>query len=357
MRDLSAQTRIDHADAVALMRFFRTQHGDFEVDPGRQGVWTFQTPYGVVDGFEDQSGLAVRITAPDETFLAYLKMGIVNHAARLFGDVSIGWTGDGSTASQPAFFRELTVLETRRLGPHMQRVRFAGRDLARFAHGGLHVRLLFPPAGRLPIWPSVVLSGALVWPSGEDELAVRLYTVRHVDAEAGWIEIDFVLHGGHGSPGVAFAGNATAGAVVGMLGPTGEDTLDASHLVLFGDDAAIPAVARLLEAMPATARADVFIEVDGTLDEQPLPAGDWVRTTWLHRNGREAGSTTLLLYAAKAFDATTLASDAFVWAGSEYAAARAIREYVRVEWKLPRERHLVAAYWRRGRAGGEPDSD
>lgn len=347
MTDLTAEVRISHPDAVSIMRFLSEQHAELEIDPGRPGVWTFRTPYGAIDAAQDASGLSIRVSAPDETNLAYMKMGIANRAALLLGEaVELRWSGDRAAAGAPAFFRELTVLTSRRLTPHMQRVRFAGSDLARLADGGLHVRLLFPPAGRTPVWPRVAASGALIWPQGEDALATRLYTIRSIDAAAGWIEIDFVLHHGHGAPGMAFAGNAVAGDVIGMLGPSGEELLRASHLVLFADDAAIPAVARLLAGMPSDAKADVFLEIDGPADEQRLEATGDARVVWLHRAGEAAGTTQLLLEAAEAFDPAQLAPDAFVWAGCEHATARAIRQHVRSAWKMPRDRHLVAAYWR-----------
>ncbi|TIV93327.1 MAG: siderophore-interacting protein, partial [Mesorhizobium sp.] len=43
----------------------------------------------------------------------------------------------------------------------------------------------------------------------------------------------------------------------------------------------------------------------------------------------------------------------YVWAGCEFADFREIRRIVRKEWGLPRDRHLVTAYWRRGAQGGD----
>jgi NADPH-dependent ferric siderophore reductase len=40
----------------------------------------------------------------------------------------------------------------------------------------------------------------------------------------------------------------------------------------------------------------------------------------------------------------------FVFAGCEQATARAIRKHLRSEHRLPKDRHLVAAYWRKGHA-------
>src|SRR5690606_36373167 len=151
------------------------------------------------------------------------------------------------TLGTPAFFREITVVSSSRIAPHLHRVRFAGVDLERFAHGGLHIRLLLPPEGRSPVWPSLGADGLLAWPSGEDALTVRVYTIRAIDAVAGWIDVDFVLHPGSDSPAALFAQNAVAGDVIGMIGPGGGHIPEAENLLLLGDDTALPAIARILE--------------------------------------------------------------------------------------------------------------
>lgn len=46
--------------------------------------------------------------------------------------------------------------------------------------------------------------------------------------------------------------------------------------------------------------------------------------------------------------------DVFAWAGTEFAAFRTLRRRFRKDRGLPRERHLAAAYWRRGRGEGDP---
>src|SRR3546814_4721070 len=75
--------------------------------------------------------------------------------------------------------------DLRRLSPHMQRIRFEARDIPRYATGGLHIRLLIPPAVRNPVWPTIGHDGLLVWPAGDDALTVRIYTIRTIDVEAG----------------------------------------------------------------------------------------------------------------------------------------------------------------------------
>jgi glycerol-3-phosphate dehydrogenase len=70
----------------------------------------------------------------------------------------------------------------------------------------MHVRLLVPPKGRAPVWPMTLPDGRLGWPTGEDTMAVRIYTIRSIDVDRAEMDIDFVLHesGGVGMPGADF---------------------------------------------------------------------------------------------------------------------------------------------------------
>jgi NADPH-dependent ferric siderophore reductase len=229
----------------------------------------------------------------------------------------------------------------------MRRVILSCEDTTHFETGGLHARLLIPPPGRAPIWPKVGPDGRVVWPEGEDELARRVYTIRAIDHARKELTIDVVLH--DDSPGSVWARNATAGDRVGLLGPGGGDVVPADWYLLCGDETALPAIARIAASLPATASATVVIEVANGDEEQEISSEAALAITWLHRNGQPAGSTDLLPDAVRAIDMPQ-GSDPFVFAGCEQAAARAIRKHLRAERKLPKERHLVAAYWRRGHA-------
>jgi len=355
MNPLSAQTRIQHDDIHAVMDRLRAEHGDSEIDTGIAGQWEFRMHYGSLNASFDGSGVLIRVAAEDETCLSYMKMIFAGHIAEYLRTTEgLRWQGDGTDAGTPVFFREISVLSSTRLLPHMQRVRFFGRELGRFAHGGLHVRLLLPPAGRRAVWPTMGADGLIVWPSGEDALTVRVYTIRALDAVSGWLDIDFVLHPGAETPAASFAQNARAGDIIGMIGPGGGDVPEARNLLLAGDDTALPAIGRILEELPSSTSAEAIIEVDGPQDRIALAAGDNIAVRWLYRNGGEAGRAGLLPAALR--ERGPAADDLYVWAGCEFADFREIRGIVRKEWGLPRDRHLVTAYWRRdaqGEAGEE----
>jgi NADPH-dependent ferric siderophore reductase len=356
MPQLTAETHIAHHTIGSVMQKLRDEHGDHAVDTGVDGQWHFQMHYGALSVALADRSASIRVFAEDETCLSYMKMIVAGHVSEHLGTTQgIRWQGDGTDAGIPVFFREIAVVSSSLISAHMRRVRFAAADLDRFARGGLHVRLLLPPRDRRPVWPSVGADGLLVWPAGEDALVVRVYTIRAIDAASGWVDVDFVVHEGIDTPASTFAETARPGDVIGMIGPGGGDLPDVQNLLLLGDDTALPAIQRMLGQLPPTSRVEVFVEVDGPADVLPFMAGDNIRVTWLYREGREAGTTKLLSAALSRIDPATLPADVYVWAGCEFADFREIRNLVRKQWGLGRDRQMIVAYWRRGAQGEDGD--
>src|SRR5919108_1762761 len=224
---LSAESRIENDAIRSVMEKLRAEHSEYEIHTGTEDQWEFRMHYGSASISLDDRSAFVRVFAEDETCLSYMKMIVAGHVAEHLGSTTgIRWQGDGLDAGTPVFFREIEVMSSKRISRHMQGVRFAGSDLSRFAHGGMHIRLLLPPPGRPPVWPTVRADGLLVWPSGEDALLVRIYTIRAIDVTEGWLDVDFVLHAGDGMSASAFAENAQPGDLAGMIGPGGGDIPD-----------------------------------------------------------------------------------------------------------------------------------
>ncbi len=127
--------------------------------------------------------------------------------------------------------------------------------------------------------------------------------------------------------------------------PGAANPLDASAV----HPEAYPVAARILERLPATATVIVRIEVADEAEEQALQTQAQLDLKWLHRNGADAGTTTLLIDAVK--DAAPVQVEGqriFAWAGCEFDAFKAIRSFWRKECGLKREEHMAVAYWRRG---------
>lgn len=352
---LTASARVLLADPQQMMRRLCDHFAEYgEVSMrGRHG--SIETSFGIARIEVDATALSLSAEGRDETGLAYVKLSMAEHILAFAAAESpkLVWTGDAAAGQPLPYFREMTVVGASTVTPHMRRIRLRGDNLARFASGGMHVRLLFQPEGATrPVWPVTGEDGRPSWPQGEAKPLVRIYTIRSIDVAKGEVEIDFVLHHDDGgSPGARFASRARPGDRVGMTGPGGGGIGEADWYLLAGDETALPAIARILETLPEAARAVVRIEVADAGEEQDLRSAAALDLRWLHRNGRPAGTTTLLQDAVRTVDWPADADAVFAWAGCEHAAYRAIRRHLREDKGLGRTQHMVAAYWRRGLHG------
>lgn len=235
--------------------------------------------------------------------------------------------------------RLLQVRRSERVTPGMIRVTLAGDELAGFPGDGpdRRIKMFFPVEGQeRPAVPRASTGGP-VWPAGQARPAMRTYTVRRYDAAAGELDVDFVLHAGHG-PAAAWARDATPGAWVGVSEPGGryEPDPSADFHVVIGDETALPAIATVLDALGG--HALVFVEVEGPDEEQELP----FPPTWVYRGGRPAGEPL----AASVRAATFPAGRGQAWLAGESACVKELRRHLLDERGLDRRLVYATGYWR-----------
>ncbi len=191
----------------------------------------------------------------------------------------------------------------------------------------------------------------------EKRPSVRTMTVRSVDAAAGELTLDVVVHGEHGVAGT-WAAAAQPGQPIFLMGPGGAYTPDptADWHLLAGDESALPAIAAALEALPPNAVGKAFIEVGGPEDEIPLTAPAGVEVSWVYRGGRadlvpedSAGDFAPLIEAVTT--AAWLPGQVHVFIhGEAQTVMHNLRPYIRKErgvdaiWASS-----ISGYWRRGR--------
>ena len=239
--------------------------------------------------------------------------------------------------------RLLQVRRSTRITPRMVRVTLAGDELAGFGGEGpdRRIKMFFPVEGQdRPAVPRAT-SGGPLWPAGEPRPTIRTYTVRRFDTAAGELDVDFVLHEGHG-PAAAWARDALPGAWVGVSEPGGRYVVDPDaefHLVI-GDESALPAVATVLEALPAGVPAVAYLEVADAAEEQELPGGATVH--WVHRGARPAGRP--LTEAVRAAQLPEGRGQA--WLSGESACVRDLRRHLLDDRKLDRRAVYATGYWR-----------
>ncbi|MGW6286221.1 siderophore-interacting protein [Streptomyces sp. NPDC055107] len=173
---------------------------------------------------------------------------------------------------------------------------------------------------------------------------MRSFTVRAYDRERNAMAVDFVLHG-DGGPASRWGAAARVGDVLGMVGPSSlyaRPLPAARRMLLAGDEAALPAIATVLEALPAGTGAVVFAEVADAAEERELPAaagGSEVR--WVHRD--RGGS----LEAAVREAGPVLDGVGAAWVAGESSAVRALRRHLVEERHLPKPAVEFSGYWRR----------
>lgn len=248
----------------------------------------------------------------------------------------------------PLKMRVLTVARVERIAGLLARITFTGEDLQDFVSASFddHVKLFFPADPSQPVALPEVGPDGVKFPEGVPRPAARDYTPRRFDAARQELDIDFVLHGD--GPASTWAEQAEVGQHLGIGGPRGSFVVPKGFdwHVLIGDETALPAIARRLEELPATAQALVLVEVPGPDNEIPLATRAQANVRWLHRNGTAAGYSTLLLEAAR--DLTLPPGEGYAWVAAESAAAKAVREIMVAQHGIDKSRIRAASYWKRG---------
>src|SRR5690606_32145524 len=131
----------------------------------------------------------------------------------------------------------------------------------------------------------------------------------------------------------------------------GRTASPASRMVLAGDETAVPAMARIAEALPDNVHCRVLAEVSGPEDELILSLPGGVQWTWLHRGACPPGESALLRERFEALDWQAELGgkeSRFVWVGAEFATVQHLRRWARETLQLEKTEHLMVAYWRKG---------
>ena len=253
-------------------------------------------------------------------------------------------------------YRTVQVQRINRITPHMVRITVSGQEMEGFASRGPaeHIKVFFPKQGEerpvLPVWGP---DGPL-YAEGQERPISRTYTPVSWNPDTLELEIDFLIHGD--GPGATWALHAKEGDFVAIGGPGGPYNLDTEapwHLIA-GDAAALPAVATILKALPASTQAKVYVEVQDAAEEQELESPAQLEVTWLHRGGQTANVGVLLEDALR--NAELPEGDGKVWVGCEANVMRTIRKHFRDERGLDSGSLHTQGYWKQG-ATNHPDHD
>ena len=228
----------------------------------------------------------------------------------------------------------LIVVGSRELTARMRRVSLIGESLAGFE---------YRPGQDL----------ILGLPALEGGVAKRHYTIRGFDSGELRLDIDVVIHGD--APGARWARSARIGDPALAEGPRGRTVVNpqAEWHLFTGDETALPAIAALLETLPASARAYALVEVGGAEDELTLETDAELELVWAHRRGPAGPSETLIRQLAS-FRFPKGVGHAYVI--GETSTVRAQRQGL-IARGLAKEQICAEGYWRPGRIGGHDHAD
>lgn len=245
--------------------------------------------------------------------------------------------------------KTLSVIRTEQIARDLVRVFLGGPDLELLpdlTFTDHYIKLLFPPPG-----------ADYTWPFDPDEIretrpreawpVTRTYTIRGLDRAAGELAVDFVVHGDEGLAG-PWAAGAQPGDPITFMGPGGAYApgAEADVHLLVGDEAAAPAIAAALEALPEGSRAEVFVETSDRESTVPLPEGASIRTHYVHRDQHGGAYGLPLAQAVRAAEWPEGQVQAFVHGNA--AMIKDLRRYLFVERELPRAQVSISGYWRSG---------
>ncbi|MFI0901439.1 siderophore-interacting protein [Streptomyces sp. NPDC020983] len=255
--------------------------------------------------------------------------------------------------AEPTYrFFDVHVLRTHRLSRSLLRVVLGGPGLETVVSGGRdqRLKLFLPQEGQEePVLPDVLDTGWYARWRGLDPAVrgiMRTYTVRDVRRDPGELDIDFALHGDLG-PASRWAAAAAPGDRAALLAPVVTDNGGVDFrppegtdwVLLCADETAVPAVAAILEWLPAGTPVRAWISVAGEADRIALPTKCEAEVSWVTRPSPVAAAVE-----AAAFPA----GRPYAWLAGESALVREVRRHLVGPRAFPRASVTFTGYWRAG---------
>lgn len=281
-------------------------------------------------------GTRVQIDAGDAATLQVLRDLLTEQFVE--HGLTPAWEG-ARTGRCPANLSLAVVTGVERISPSYTRVTLEGPDLARFATGGLHFRLLFGPEGAG--WPEADDNGVTQWPGGAAAWHRPVYTTREIicDGRAARLSFDVFLH--EGGLVSTWTESVVPGDEIALTGPGGDARVNATPWqAWFGDETAMPVIARKLASAAPNTLGEAMILVPDAGDIQALEHPEGVTLRWVLR-----GETATLADAVA--DLNLPDGQRHVFFAAEKAEAEAARELLSAKGLEKRE-FVAATYWIKG---------
>lgn len=186
-----------------------------------------------------------------------------------------------------------------------------------------------------------------IYPEDAPPYEIKAYTIRRLDPELKELDVEVAIHNqGHG---VHWAQNAKPGQEVLVAGAWGSYMYegDLEHVVLIGDETAMPAIRHWIERLNAPQSATVIAEVLNEDEHLPIHQNEGVNVEvhWVYRRDLPPGKNDVLLNAVK--EHITKQPNTLYWGAGESATLREIRRYLVGELGIHPKATQLGGYWKR----------
>lgn len=278
----------------------------------------------------------IEVVTTHPEWLYMLKDSVAEHVAHLVNQeaaANLRWSDGEGCGAQPPDLRICQVYKTQKISQDFVRVWVRGERFEYFGEHSLHFRLLLPPNGTTPVWPTVGKNGRVLWPEGKDTIHTAVYTTQSVDDSHQVLSFDVYLH--EGGPTANWALTATSGGVLGIIGPRGSGIPDCECIVLYGDETALPAIDHIIRTTNA-AISDVIISAQH--HDYPLDQSKGYKLHWID-SCREPNRLAELA-CQQQDDGKT-----YLWFAAGQAAAKKVRTHLKDQSDWPGARLYCAGFW------------
>ena len=232
--------------------------------------------------------------------------------------------------------RNIEVVETFKLTPHLQRIRFSGEDLNDF------------PSGEEGGYVKVMLESDKANINMEVKRPkMRSYTVGNFDQEKKILTLDFVInnHDGHTA---TWAKNSKVGETIVIAGPGPRKIYDfpETDYFLMGDLTSQNAVVAYLKCAPKSATGVALIATHSPEDRFEIEYDNDIKLEWVSLDEED-----YFLKRIKAYE--SLSDKTVVFGGGEATQIMAVKKYLTKDRELPSDRIYMSGYWKQGRTDEE----